>query len=130
MSQKPAPKKTVIRAIRITEELDRILREEADSKNINVAALVQSIFSRYVEWDRYTEKYPYYSTPSEAFRAIIEATREGALLENAELGAKALKAFSLFWFKEFSVDTFLRTLTLNSKYGKHYDCQVSNDGRR
>ena len=51
MFERPEPKKTVVRAIRITEELDRILREEADSKNIGVASLIQSIFTWHVEWD-------------------------------------------------------------------------------
>jgi len=129
MFERPAPKKTVVRAIRITEELDRILREEADSKNISVASLVQSIFTRHVEWDRYTERFAYYSVPSEAFRGIIGAADEEMMLRIAEESAKAVKAFSLFWFKEFNADTFLRGLSLNSKYGRHYDCQISEDGK-
>jgi hypothetical protein len=129
MFERPAPKKTIVRAIRITEELDRILREEADSKNIGVASLVQSIFTRHVEWDRYTEKFAYYSVPSEGFRRIIEAANDEMMLRTGEESAKAVKAFSLFWFKEFNVDTFLRGLALNSKYGRHYDCQISKDGK-
>jgi hypothetical protein len=128
MFERPAPKKTVVRAIRITEELDRILREEADSKNISAAALVQSIFTRYVEWDRYTEKFVYYSIPADGFRGIIGAADEEQMVRVAEgESAKAMRAFSLFWFKEFNADTFLRGLAINSKYGRHYDCQISKN---
>jgi len=130
MFERPIPKKTVVRAIRITEELDKILREEADAKNISVASLVQSIFTRHAEWDRYTEKFVHYSLPSDGLKAIIEAADEETMLRNAEESPKAVKAFSLYWFKEFSVDTFLRILALNSKYGRHYDCQISNDGKQ
>jgi hypothetical protein len=131
MFERPIPKKTVVRAIRITEELDRILRDEADAKNISVASLVQSIFTRHAEWDRYTEKFVHYSLPSDGFKAIIEAVDEETMLRKAEDDSpKAVKAFSLFWFKEFNVDTFLRGIALNSKYGRHYDCQISNDGKQ
>ncbi len=131
MFETPVTKKTVVRAIRITEELDRILREEAEAKNISVASLVQSIFTRHAEWDRYTAKFVYYSLPSDGFKAIIDAANEETMLRNVdEESPKAVKAFSLYWFKEFNVDSFLRILALNSKYGRHYDCQISNDGKR
>ena len=129
MFQTPTPKKTVVRAIRITEELDRILREEADSRNINVSSLIQSIFTRHAEWDRYTEKYAYYSIPSDGFKAIVDAADEDAIAgSDAESLAKEMKAFSLFWFKAFDIDSFLKSLVLNSKYGRHYDCQISKNG--
>ena len=130
MSQKLIPKKTVVRAIRITEELDGILRQEADSKNINVSSLIQSIFTRHVEWDRYTEKFVYYAIPSGRFKTLVEATDEKPILgTDSDSLAKEMKAFSLFWFKEFTADTFLRSIALNSKYGRHYDCQISKNGK-
>jgi hypothetical protein len=53
---KPTSRKTVVRAIRITEELDRVLRDGANSKSINVSSLMQSIFTRHDEQDGRTEK--------------------------------------------------------------------------
>jgi len=129
MFERPSSKKTVVRAIRITEELDRILRDEADSKNISVSSLIQSIFTRHVEWDRYTEKFTYYSFPADTFRGIVTTTDTSMMLKTAEETAKTMKAFSLFWFKEYNVDSFLQSLSLNSKYGRHYDCQISQNGR-
>ena len=47
--------KSVVRAIRLTEELDEDLRTEAESKGITVASLVSSILTRYTTVERQSQ---------------------------------------------------------------------------
>jgi hypothetical protein len=49
-------KKTVVRAIRLTEELDQSLQAEAESKGITVSSLISSIFTRRETFDRSAER--------------------------------------------------------------------------
>jgi hypothetical protein len=49
-------KKTVLRTIRLSKGLDGLLQKDANSKRITVGALVSTILTKYLQWDRYTEK--------------------------------------------------------------------------
>jgi hypothetical protein len=50
-------KKTLLRTIRITHELEDILQRDAKFKRISVNALISSIMTKYAEWDRYRERF-------------------------------------------------------------------------
>jgi hypothetical protein len=45
-------KKTVLRTIRLSKELDDLLQKDADSKRISVGTLLAIILTRYSQWDR------------------------------------------------------------------------------
>jgi biotin-(acetyl-CoA carboxylase) ligase len=51
-----AGKKTLLRIIRITQELEDLLQKDAKLKRISVNALISSIMTKYAEWDRYRER--------------------------------------------------------------------------
>lgn len=52
-------KKTVVKAIRLTEDLDRSLQAEAESKGITASSLISLILTRYETFDRPTERAGY-----------------------------------------------------------------------
>jgi hypothetical protein len=94
-------KKTVLRTIRLSKELDELLQKHADSKRISVGALLFTILTRYSQWDRYTEKFDMITLRQETIKAILETTEDEALIRKArEIGAKVPKEFLMFWFKK------------------------------
>ncbi|HKR74034.1 MAG TPA: hypothetical protein VJR94_07975 [Candidatus Nitrosocosmicus sp.] len=46
-------KKTVLKTIRITQELDNLLQKDAKAKGMNVNSYINSIFTKHTEWDRF-----------------------------------------------------------------------------
>lgn len=127
---KTEKRKTLLRTIRITAELDEILQKDAKAKRVSVNALVSWIITKYAEWDRYTERFGYMSITKELFRSVLEATDDAKLVQAAlELGNRLPKEVILFWFKELNVDTFLAYMTLTCKYGHIAENEVETHGR-
>ena len=50
-------KQTVMRSVRISRELDDVLRRDAESRGISFSSLVSEIFTKYSEWDRLANKF-------------------------------------------------------------------------
>ena len=72
-------KKTVLKTIRMDKDLDDALDKDAEEHGVSENALISSILAKYIEWDRYAEKFGRVSLPSEALKAIIEATEQDKL---------------------------------------------------
>ena len=68
MSQKG---RTVLRTIRISSELDKIIQKDAKDRRLSVNALISTIMTRYTEWDRFNERFGIISLKREAFGQII-----------------------------------------------------------
>ena len=123
-------KKTVLRTIRISEELDRILQKDAKVKRTTVNALVSSMMEKYAVWDRYTEKFRYISIPTMIFRALLDLADENALATAAErLGAEMPNEVTSFWFKKFDLETYLQYISNASEYGNALEAEIENEGR-
>jgi hypothetical protein len=71
-------KKTMLRAIRLSKDLDDLLQKDANSKRITVGALISTILIKYSQWDRYTEKFDMITFRHETLSAILEATEDDA----------------------------------------------------
>jgi hypothetical protein len=101
-------KKTVIRSVRISQEVDEILEKDAKSKGVNVGALIGSIFTKYVEWDRYVEKLDHISMSRKFVRSILETVDMEKFMNLAEeQGVRAPKEAVPFWFKKLDIESFL-----------------------
>jgi superfamily I DNA and RNA helicase len=123
-------KKTVLRTIRLSKELDDLLQRDADSKRISVGALLSTILTRYSEWDRYTEKFDMITLRQETIKAILEATEEEVLIIKArEIGAKIPREFLMFWFKKTDLESYLRYVQLLCNYGGFARYELEVDGR-
>lgn len=122
-------KKTVLRTVRISEELDRILQKDAKANRTSVNALISSIMEKYAGWDRYTEKFRYISIPTTIFRALLDLADENALATAAErLGLELPKEITSFWFKKFNLETYLQYLSNASEYGNALEAEIENEG--
>ena len=64
-------KKTILRTIRISEDIDAMLENDATEQNISANALISKIMIRYVEWDRVIEKTSHLTVYSPLFKALL-----------------------------------------------------------
>jgi hypothetical protein len=121
-------KKTVLRTVRISEELDRILQKDAKVNRTSVNALISAIMEKYAEWDRYTEKFRYISIPTTIFRALLDLADENALATVAErLGDELPKEVTSFWFKKFNLETYLQYISNAAEYGNALEAEIESE---
>jgi len=123
-------KKTVLRTIRISEELDELLEKDAKLNRTSINSLISSIMAKYAEWDRYIEKFRYISVPAAVFRALLDLVDENALATIAEqLGVELPNEITSFWFKQFNLESYLQYISNASEYGKALEAEIENEGR-
>jgi len=123
-------KKTVLRTVRISQELDEILEKDAKVHRTSVNALISSIMAKYSEWDRFTEKFAHISIPTTLFRALLDLTDENALATLAErVGVELTNQITVFWFKKTNLETLLHFMSNASEYGKVGEAEIENKGR-
>lgn len=122
-------RKTVLKSIRMTEADEEVLRKDAEAKGITFNALVSSLITRYVEWDRLAERYGFIALPRQSYRYLM------ALLDTAELerfgretGAINAPAIASFWFKSLGTPTFLKFLAVYAKHCRIWDYEVGRTG--
>jgi hypothetical protein len=110
--------------------LDRLLEKDAEDKRISVNALINSIFAKYSQWDRYAEKFGFVSVGKDLFSSILGAVDEDQLAKIADdLGRHLPKQFILFWFKKLNVENFLAYVSLIARYGGIAKCEFQVEGR-
>jgi len=127
---KAKTKKSLLRTVRITPELDEILQKDAQAKRVSVNALLTTILTKYAEWDRYTERFGYMTISKDLFTSVLGAADDAKLTQAAlELGQRLPKEVILFFFRELNVDTFLAYMTLTCKYGNIAENEVETHGR-
>jgi hypothetical protein len=117
--------RSVIRSFRISLETDKELRKEAALRGISLNALVSQIFKKFIEWDRYTERYGFVTITRDGFQAIHEAVDEDTLMGVAkDIGERNPGEATSFWFKKVDLNTLLSWLTLHCKYGRIAECEI------
>ena len=122
--------KTVLRTVRISEELDGILQKDAKANRTSVNGLISSIMAKYSEWDRFTERFGHISIPTKLFRALLDITDENALATLAERhGVELTSEVVSFWFKKISLETLLRYISIESQYGRAGEVEIEHEGR-
>ena len=111
-ADKKDKKKTILRTIRIDKELDDALDKDAKEHSVSENAFVSSILVRYVDWDRYSQKFGRVSLPNEALNAIIEATEPDKLKAAAEeFTASVPKDYIVFRYKKLDIEACLLHLS-------------------
>ncbi len=125
----PTSKKTVLRSIRISAEMEELLRQDAEQRGISVNGLVTAILQKYREWDRYAEKFGFVAITRNGWRMLLEAIEDQRFaLLGKEMGAQNPREMTLFWFKKLNTETFLAYLSLISRYAKTMTYELESDG--
>ncbi|MEE9164390.1 MAG: hypothetical protein V3U17_06335 [Thermoplasmata archaeon] len=123
-------RKSVVRSIRITKELDDLIRQVAKNAGGSVNALISSILTKYAEWDRYADRFGFVTVPRDIFRSLINAVDEEKLADLAEgFGPAKAREMVLLWFKRVNPETQLRWLSFQMRYGRlgNYEIETGKD---
>lgn len=112
-----AKRKTVLRTIRLTQELDSLLQKDSRTKGISVNALISELITKYATWDRFTDKFGFVQVARRTFRHIVNAVDDEQLAKIAEkLGAEMPEAITSFFLHKLNFETLVATLSLFERY--------------
>jgi hypothetical protein len=126
MSQKG---RTVLRTIRISSELDKIIQKDAKERRLSVNALISTIMTRYTEWDRFNERFGIISLKREAFAQIINMLEGEEIIGVArDIGEEVPKQFILFWFKRLTLENYLAYISLVCRYAYFAEYELEING--
>ena len=121
---------TTLRTVRIPRELDSALETISREKGLSVNSFVSILLKKYVEWDKYAERFGYITLTRESLRRILNATDHNKLIESAQdYGSNVPKEFLMFWFKELNIDSVLAALSLRCKYANVAEYELKIDGK-
>jgi hypothetical protein len=110
-------KKTVLRTIRISEDVDDQLEKDAQEKNISANSLISKIMTRYTEWDRIVEKIGTSSVSPVLFKALVNEISDDKLEEvGKDFAAKEVTNIAMWTFGKTDFDALLKALFLVAKY--------------
>ena len=99
---------TTLRTVRIPQELDNALETISKERGLSVNSLVSMLLKKYVEWDKYADRFGYITLTRESLRRILNATDDNKLIESAQdYGSTVPKEFLMFWFKKLNIDSVL-----------------------
>jgi hypothetical protein len=123
-------KETVISA-RVSRELSDVLRQDAESRGISFTSLVTEIFTKYVEWDRLTNKFGVVTISRVGYERMWDAIgKEKAASMGKEGGSKTATEVADFWFKKVDTRSFLKLIELFGKYAKFYEYELESRDER
>jgi len=121
--------KTVLRTIRLPEDLEAKLEGLAANKGIALNALVSSVLNKYVLWDSVTERFGFVTIPKVQFQDLVNAVDAERLQELAAVHSHLLmKDMLMFWFQDVRVDDFLEYLKMRGRYGLDIKVELKREG--
>jgi hypothetical protein len=124
-------RKTVLRTVRLSKEIDDVLQEDAEKSGITASSLVNRIMKKYVEWDRYIEKFKFVSLAAETFQTLLEKVDEETLGNVIHtLGGNLPDAITLYLFKKVNLDTILGMISLYGDYSGLFTVTIDREERR
>lgn len=121
-------KKTVLRTVRITQELDALLRKDADAENISINTLISACLTKYFEWDRFVSRFGFLTIPRVAVRSLIELAEDEVVAKlGRDLGEQLNKEVLMFWFKKANLETLLKIFSLYDKYSGFVKVEIATE---
>ena len=125
----PDTRKTVLKTIRFSQADADALDRDAKSRGITFNALVSATATRYLEWDRYADKYGFVALPQQSLRYLTSLLNEDQLGKfGSETGAKNAPAIAHFWFNRLGVESFLNFLAVSAKYCRIWQYEIGRHG--
>jgi hypothetical protein len=121
--------KTVLRTVRLPEDLEVKLEELASHKGIALNALVTSVLNKYALWDNLTERFGFVTISKTLFKDMVEAVDPQKLQELAQGDSyQSMKDMMMFWFQDVTLDNFLEFLSRRGRYGLDIKVEVKREG--
>ena len=122
-------KKVVVRVVRISKELDDIIRNDAEANGTTVSSIISSALTRYAEWDRLADRAGFVTFAGSFMRDIVQYVPDEELRKIVQNMGNFLRGFTVFWFKKANFETFLSTVRLLTKYTQATECEIHVEGR-
>jgi hypothetical protein len=123
--------KSVLKTIRMTDELEHVFQSDAKLKKISVGTLLSSLLTKYAEWDRFTEKYGFVSMPREFLKLMLEAVDITKLKDAAAAyyGTSGPTGFLTFRSKRVDKETVLEHISAACKYAASAEFDLGTNGK-
>lgn len=120
-----------VKAIRITEEMEENLEEEAERKGISVSNLVNTIFNKYIEYDRFAERFGIVLITKSLFRELLNGVNDSEIDRISNyLGNINPREASILWNGTSNTESILRIMSMFSTYGKSVECEIKKLNNR
>jgi hypothetical protein len=121
--------KTVLRTIRLSEDLETKLERLAAEKGIAMNALVSSALTKFALWDHLTERFGFVTVSKALFKDLLDSSDPEKLQEFATTHRpQVMKDMMMFWFQDVNVDNFLEFLTMRGRYGLDIKVEIKREG--
>lgn len=123
-------RKSVTRTVRLDDDLDRAIQDQASETRVSVNFLVNRLIRKYVEWDIPAEKFGLGPVASVLLNRLFEDIDEESAGELGRWTAHEFTApFCRYLFGELSFDTIVHTFRRASVYGSRYAFDTTSDSR-
>jgi hypothetical protein len=118
-------KKTVLRTIRVTKELDEALQTEAREESLSLNALLSMVLVKHVDFERFADQYRIVSISRELLRAILDSTEEEKLHKAMEDVTGYLpRDIIAFRAIKPNIEAFIHGVETTFKYGRLAECKI------
>jgi hypothetical protein len=115
----------------MSREMDEQLRKEMEYKRLGYNAFVTGILTKYLEWDRFAEKFGFVQFSVEIFQQLLDWVDEEMIQNIASQFGRTAKEAVLFYYKRVTLETLLEYVIMGLKYcylGQvQYDTKVEDD---
>lgn len=124
------PSKSVVRSLRLDEDIDKSLHKYALQEGISVNSLVNRALRRYVVWDVNASRFGFVSLAGASLTKIMTYLSDDEVRELAQwVGENSVRDFVTFFFGDVTLHTLLKGLKLLGEYGGHFEYVESTSGQ-
>jgi hypothetical protein len=122
--------KSIVRSLRLDEDVDKSLHKYALQEGISLNSLVNRGLRRYVLWDINASRFGGVTLAGASLTRIMNYLSDDEVREYAQWVAdNSVRDFVTFFFGEVSLHTLLKGLQLLSDYGGHFEYEESITGQ-
>jgi len=118
--------KSVVRSVRLDEDVDRSLQRYALKDGISLNSLINKALLRYVRWDVSASRFGGVTLAGPSLTKLMSYLSDDQVREYAQWVAEnSVRDFITFFFGEFTLSTLLKGLRLLADYGGHFKYEES-----
>jgi hypothetical protein len=122
--------KSVVRSLRLDEDVDKSLQRYALQEGISLNSLVNKALRRYVLWDVAASRFGGVTLAGASLTKIMSYLSDDEVREYARWVAEnSVRDFVTFFFGEFTLQTLLKGLRLLADFGGHFQYEESTSGQ-
>jgi hypothetical protein len=120
MTRAPSSK-SVVRSLRLDEDVDKSLHKLASDEGISVNSLVNRALRRYVVWDANSSRFGGVTLAGASLTRIMNYLSDDEVREYARwIAENSVRDFVTFFFGDVTLHTLLGALKLLGDYGGHF----------